>query len=469
LFCPEREPNAAAVLRLDGEGALMSKFRTDQAIVIGAGIGGLAAAAALAGHFERVTVLERDELEYEPAARPGTPQSKHLHGLLAGGLRGLCELFPDFDRHLAEAGAVPIRVASDVRIELPGHDPFPQRDLGWMTYTMSRPLIEHVVRARLRKQTNVMLLDRCRVLGLVADDDGAVTAVQCAAVDGPVRSLHADLIIDASARGSLTPSLLKATGLPQPEQTEIGIDMVYATAMFDAAEFPTDWKLAVTFPDSPSSGKTGYLCPAEGGRWTAVVGERHVAMPPDSVDGFLDLARQLRTPTIHDALKRARPVGKVHRFVFAESSWRHYERLESFPHGLLPIGDAICRFNPIHGQGMTVAVQEACILKRLLQTQAGNKHPLDGLAQAFFAAINPLIAATWSMSAVPDFANPATRGDPPDDLENSLRFGEALMRLAARDARVHQLMIGVRHLMTPAAALRAFDLVRRVQMEMAEA
>jgi 2-polyprenyl-6-methoxyphenol hydroxylase-like FAD-dependent oxidoreductase len=456
-------------LRLDGEGALMSKFRYDHAVVIGAGIGGLAAAAALAGHFEHVTVLERDELGYEPAARPGAPQSRHLHGLLAGGLRALCELFPDFDRYLAEAGAVPIRVASDTRLELPGHDPFPQRDLGWMTYTMTRPLIEHVVRQRLRKQTNVMLLDRCRVLDLVADDDGSVTTVQCAAVDGPVRSLRADLIVDASARSSLTLSLLKAMGLPQPEQTEIGIDMVYATATFAASQLPKDWKLAITYPDSPASGKTGYLFPAEGGQWMAIVGERHVAMPSDSVDGFLGLARQLRTSTIYDTLKVAKPIGKVHRFGFSESSWRHYERIEAFPRGLLPIGDAICRFNPIYGQGMSVAIQEAWILKGLLQTQAEKKDPLEGLAQAFFAAINPIIAGPWSMSAVPDFAHPATRGEPPDDLENSLRFTGALMRLAARDAKVHQLMLGVRHLITPASALRAPDLVQRVQMEMADA
>jgi 2-polyprenyl-6-methoxyphenol hydroxylase-like FAD-dependent oxidoreductase len=448
----------------------MSRLCGDHAIVIGAGMGGLAAAAALAGHFEHVTVLERDELGYEPAARPGVAQSKHLHGLLTGGLRALCELFPDFDRYLAAAGAVPIRVASDTRMELlPGSDPFPQHDFGWITYTMSRPLIEHVVRQRLRKHTNVMLLDRCRVLDLVADDDGSVTGVQCGVVDGPVRSLRADLIIDASARGSLTLALLNAIGLPQPEQTEIGIDIVYATATFAAAEPPANWKMAITFPDNPSSGKAGYLFPIEGGRWTALVSERHVAMPPDSVEGFLELTRQLRTSTIYDTLKHAKPVDKVHRFGFAESSWRHYERVEAFPRGLLPIGDAICRFNPIYGQGMTVAIQEACALKNLLATQAGHKDPLDGLAQAFFAAINPMVAGTWSMSAVPDFANPATRGQPPDDLENSLRFGEALMRLAARDAKVHELMLAVRHLITPAAALRDPDLVRRVQMEMADA
>jgi hypothetical protein len=99
--------------------------------------------------------------------------------------------------------------------------------------------------------------------------------------------------------------------------------------------------MAITFPDKPSMGKTGYLFPVEGGRWMAIVGDRHVAMPPDSVEGFLELARQLRTSTIYDTLKRAKPVGKVHRFGFAESSWRHYERVEAFPRGLLPIGDAI--------------------------------------------------------------------------------------------------------------------------------
>jgi 2-polyprenyl-6-methoxyphenol hydroxylase-like FAD-dependent oxidoreductase len=450
-------------------GALMPKLCGDHAVVIGAGISGLAAASALADYFKHVTVLERDELRHKPAARPGAPQSRQLHGLLTGGLLALCELFPDFDRHLAEAGAVPIRVASDFRMELAGYDRFPQRDFGWISYTMSRPLIEHVVRQRIRKQTNIMLLDRCRVLGIAANDDGSVAGVRCGVVDGPERLLGANLVVDASARGALTLALLKTIGLPQPEQTEIGIDMIYASATFAASEFPSDWKMAITFPDNPSSGKTGYLFPIEGRRWMALVGERHVAMPPDSFDGFLDLARQLRTPTIYDTLKAATPVDRVHRFAFAESSWRHYERLEVFPRGLLPIGDAVCRFNPIYGQGMTVAVKEACILKDVLQSRTGSKNPLDGLAPAFFAAISPLIAATWSMSAVPDFANPLTRGEPPDDLNDSLRFGEALMRLAARDAEVHKLMLGVRHLIHPGSALHEPDLVRRVQSEMADA
>jgi 2-polyprenyl-6-methoxyphenol hydroxylase-like FAD-dependent oxidoreductase len=446
----------------------MARLCGEHAIVIGAGIGGLAAAAALSSHFQQVTVLERDEIGDGSLARPGTPHSRQLHGLLTGGLQGLCRIFPNFDRDLADAGAVPVRVSRDIRAEIPGFDPFPQRDFGWINYTMTRSLIEQVMRQRLLGLPNVVLRDRCRVLELVAEYDGTVNALRCD-TDGSVEALRANLVIDASARGTLTLSLLKAVGAHEPEQTRIGIDMVYASTTFEASKLPADWRMAITSPEAPSRGKTGYLFPVEGGRWMALVGERHVPTPPDDVGHFLNLARQLRTSTLYDTVKDARPLDKVHRFVFAENSWRHYETLKTFPYGLLPLGDAICRFNPIYGQGMSVAIIEAEILGDLLHARAGNRDPLAGLAQSFLAAIYPLIEGAWSMSTVPDFVNPATRGEPPKDIENSLRFSRGLMRLAARDAAIHELMLGVRYLMKPASALRDPELVRRVQAALADA
>jgi 2-polyprenyl-6-methoxyphenol hydroxylase-like FAD-dependent oxidoreductase len=444
---------------------LMARLCGKHAIVIGAGIGGLAAAAALASHFEHVTVLERDEIGEGSLARPGTPQSRHLHGLLTGGLQGLCRIFPNFDRDLADAGAVPVRVSRDIRAEIPGFDPFPQRDFGWISYTMTRSLIERVMRQRLLGLPNVVLRDRCRVLELVAEHGGTVNAVRCEN-DG---SLGADLVIDASARGTLTLSLLKVVGAQEPEQTRIGIDMVYASTTFEASKLPADWRMAITSPEAPSRGKAGYLFPVEGGRWMALIGERHVPTPPDDVRHFLNLARQLRTSTLYDTVKDAKPLDKVHRFVFAENLWRRYENLKTFPDGVLPLGDAICRFNPIYGQGMSIAILEAEILRDLLHARAGNRDPLAGLAQSFLAAIHPLIEGTWSMSTVPDFANPATRGEPPKDIENSLRFSRGLLRLAARDAAIHELMLAVRYLMKPASALRDPEVMRRVQAELADA
>ncbi|MDB5409468.1 MAG: 2-polyprenyl-6-methoxyphenol hydroxylase [Rhodospirillales bacterium] len=441
----------------------------DHAIVIGAGMGGLAAAGSLAGHFRRVTVLERDELPLEVSPRPGVPQSRHLHGLLDGGLRALCAIFPGFDHDLIAAGAVPYRVGLDRRDELPGYDPFPQRDLGWVTYTMSRPLVEGILRQRVMRLPNVTLQQRCRVLDIVAAEDGSVAGVTYETTQGAELTVPADLVVDASARGKLTPALLRATGRPLPELTTIGIDMKYATAIFAIPKRPPSWKVAVTYSDMPANSRSGYVMPIEGGRWIVLLTERHGGPLPPDIDGFLALARQLRTTTIYEAIKNAKPLDKVHRSVLPESSWLHYERLADLPRGLLLIGDAICRFNPIHGQGMTVATKEAASLGMLLRNRAGEEDPLAGLAAAFLADVKPVIAAAWSMAAVPDFAHPETRGERPADIRTSLRFRATLNRVASRDPEIHKLMLEVRQFIKPESALREPEIARRLEAEMAEA
>jgi 2-polyprenyl-6-methoxyphenol hydroxylase-like FAD-dependent oxidoreductase len=90
-----------------------------QAVVVGAGMGGLTAARALADYFERVVVLERDTLPTDAAHRVGTPQSKHVHALLGGGQRALGDLFPGFEGDLARAGAVPCAPSIALRRGIP--------------------------------------------------------------------------------------------------------------------------------------------------------------------------------------------------------------------------------------------------------------------------------------------------------------------------------------------------------------
>jgi 2-polyprenyl-6-methoxyphenol hydroxylase-like FAD-dependent oxidoreductase len=446
----------------------MSGFYGTQAIVIGAGIGGLAAAAAIAEFFDTVIVLERDGLPATPSPRKGTPQSYHPHALLIGGQRALGELFPDFDKDLVRAGAVPFRLGLDMHEDRPGYDPFPRRDLGLVTLGLSRPLIEHTARTRLRQFPNVIFLDRCHVLNLVPADDGSVAGVRYQDSDGEEQLLDADLVIDASARPWLTLALLKETGRPQPQQTRIGIDMNYATGVF-SIEQPPAWKLAVVTPDNRASRKIGVLYKIEGDRWMAAVGERHAPQPPGDVENFLGQMRELRTSTISDVLQRATPLGGIHRFTFLENCWRHYERLDDFPRGLLPIGDAICRFNPVHGQGMTVATMEACVLRQLLRTADDTKNALAALSAAFFVGVRPLIEGAWSMSAIPDFAHSSTRGERPANLQDILQFNTALLRAAAADADVHARMVRVRHFIDPPSGLHEPAIARRIQMEMAEA
>lgn len=220
-----------------------------QAVVIGAGIGGLTAAGALAPHFEQVAVLERDALPTEPAHRPGTPQAPHVHALLTSGQRALGELFPGFEQDLVRAGAVPLRAGLDIRVERPGYDPFPQRDLGWVGYAISRPAIEFAVRRRVQGLANVVLRQRCRVQEILTTAEGtAVTGVRFENDDGAGEALTTDLVVDASGRGALTLGLLQSIGRPPPEETTIGVDFSYGTCVFAIPnDAPTDWKGVMTF------------------------------------------------------------------------------------------------------------------------------------------------------------------------------------------------------------------------------
>jgi 2-polyprenyl-6-methoxyphenol hydroxylase-like FAD-dependent oxidoreductase len=441
-----------------------------QAVVIGAGMAGLTAAGALADCFDQVVVLERDILPSEAAYRAGTPQARHVHALLLSGQRALSELFPGFEQDLARAGAVPLRVGLDVRMERPGYDPFPQRDLGWFNYAVSRPTIERIVRKRVESRANTTLRQRCRVLEVLASPNGeAVTGVRYENGSGASETIVADLVVDASGRGALTLALLQSIGRPLPEETTIGIDLGYATCVFAIPDdASTDWKGVMTFGQAPQNSRGGLMLPLEGNRWMATIGGRHGDVPSGDAEGFLTYARALRTPTIYNAINHAKRLDGVARYGFPESVRRHFEKLDVFPCGLLPIGDAICRFNPVYGQGMSVAALEACLLQTLFEKLGEKGNPIATLAPTFFAEVQTLIETPWSVAAL-DFAFTETRGQRPADFETTLKFGIALTKLAAEDPAVHKLTAEVQNLLKPRSVYRDPALVQRVFAKMAEA
>ena len=251
----------------------MSSLSGKKAVVIGAGMGGLAAAKALSGHFDRVTVLERDTLSSDAAPRPGTPQARHLHALLAGGLIALNELIPGIETELEQAGAVRI-ATGDVRMERPGFDPYPQRDLGLSWLSVSRPLLEFVSRQIAKRQKNIEFRGDCR---------GGRPEEECR-----LETLAADLVVDASGRGRLAFSAFESMGLPKPEETEIGIDIAYSTAVFERPDdAPSNWKVVMVLPSAPGDSRGGLLSPIENNRWIVSVGGNHGDAPPGDMEGFL--------------------------------------------------------------------------------------------------------------------------------------------------------------------------------------
>jgi 2-polyprenyl-6-methoxyphenol hydroxylase-like FAD-dependent oxidoreductase len=438
-----------------------------RAVVIGAGIGGLAAAGAVAPFFEDVVILERDRLPSEAEPRPGVPQGRHLHGLLGGGLKALCALLPDFASKLTAAGAVPIRMSADFRAEVGGQERRRQ-DLGWQGVMQSRPLLERVMQTALAPYQNVLVLGGHRVLAINTTPDGArVTGVRHAVADSGAETLAADLVIDSSGRGVPTLNLLQALDRPRPKEIEIGIDLSYASALFTLPEdAPKDWLAAVTHANLPQNGRAGVVNAIEGGLWIVTLCGRGDEQPPADPAAFIGYARSLATQTIFNAIKGGEMIGGISRFGIPGSTRRYFD-LATMPDRLIVLGDALCRFNPIYGQGMSVAACEAARLRDVLIAWRDKRSSLDGLGRQFQVEAQRILDGPWQMSAVPDLAHPATRGQRPDDFEQTLAYSAALQRLALADPAVEKLVTLVWHMMKPASALHDPELVARVKAEIA--
>jgi 2-polyprenyl-6-methoxyphenol hydroxylase-like FAD-dependent oxidoreductase len=453
---------------MDEESAMAARKIGKQAVVIGAGMAGLAAAGAVADYFERVIVLERDRLPNQAVPRPGAPQSRQLHGLLPGGQRALTDLFPHFERELLDAGSVPLRMLGELRVEMPGVGPLPSRDFGWLFYGASRPLIELITRRQTERLSNLTVRSECQVLEITATPDGTmVTGVRYESADGRQAILAADLVVDASGRGAPTLALLRSSGQPVPDEIVIGIDLHYTTTTFVIPEdASTNWRGIATHPHAPERSRGGYMLPIEGNRWVLTLTGRLGERPPAEPDGFMDYARRLETQTIYNAIKHAERQGGFERYAYPASAWRRFDRMSSFPGGLVPIGDSICRFNPVYGQGMSVAAQEARLLNQLLKARATKADPLARLALAFFSESVPLVEAPWNMSAVPDLVYPETRGERPTDFESRLKYNDALIRTAMHDAAVHRLLAEVQQLLKPPSVLQDPAVDRLVRLEL---
>jgi 2-polyprenyl-6-methoxyphenol hydroxylase-like FAD-dependent oxidoreductase len=438
----------------------------ERAIVVGGGIAGLSAARVLSDRFRQVVILEKDELPDGGTPRPGVPQGKHPHGLLAGGLKALEQLFPGFRQELTRAGAVQINRGFDVLYEVAGQDPWPRTTLEVTTCAMTRPLLELTLRRLLRRLPNVKVQGQCRVLNIVGESNtGAATGICFRRSDGNLEILPSDLIIDASGNGSLTLDFLKALGRTPPEETIIGVNMHYASALFDGVDIKDHYKIAYTLPNAPEESRGGLVISAENGTYQVVLIGRGKDVPPIKESEFRSYAETLPTPTIHDAIKRAKCLTEITPCLFAQSRWRHFAQVSDFPSGVLPIGDAICRFNPVFGQGMSVAAREATLLSELLETYDHNS--ISTLAADFLPRAETEIADPWAMSAVPDFIYPETTGLRPQNLEQHLNFQRGLGQLAARDETVLELLLDVRNLLKPLSALNDPAIVDRVESQLA--
>jgi len=425
-----------------------------RAVVIGASMAGLSAAAVVASRFGEVVLVDRDPMGDEPADRRGVPQGRHAHGLLPAGLQCIESWLPGYTDDLVASGARLADLAHDVLWHQGGGRRVRYRS-GVRGPVASRALLEHHLRRRVLDLPNVTLRTGAGASGLTATaDKRAITGI--ALEDG--ETLTADLVVDASGRAGRTVPWLVDLGYPEPETSHVTVDVRYASRIFrrDPAQ-RREWDLGLVFAPPPS-GRQGVFFPLEGDRWLVTLAGFHADQPPRHPEGFLAFARTLPSPEVADIIETSEPLGDVATHRMPSSQRRHVERLRRVPGGLVLLGDAICSFNPVYGQGMSSATLQAEALGRAL----------DGagiLDRRFVRAYNrraaKAVAPIWQMATGADFAFPETTGPKPPGTDMVNRYMDRVIaathvseEICQRFMEVTCLLRPSHDLLTPAMALK---------------
>ncbi|WP_153531680.1 FAD-dependent oxidoreductase [Actinomadura macrotermitis] len=381
-------------------------------MVIGSGIGGLLAARVLLDHFDRVGLLDRDRFPETPAHRSGVPQSHHAHGLLLRGREIIEGLFPGIEEDLRAAGATVERDRVPFQVVSPfGPLPLPPLDAEFSVY--SRFLLEWQIRERLAAHPRLRLLEGTEVVGLAARPGSErVTGVRVrhrgADIDA-VSVLAADLVVDASGRRSKTPDWLRELGYGEVAEETITSGIGYASRFYAKPDgFPGEWSGIVVNGRAPGNPRSGLVLGIEKDQWHVTLGGFAGAAPPTDEAGFLQWARDLPDPTVYECIRIARPLTPIRGYRTPVNRLRHFERQTRWPAGFVATADAVCAFNPIYGQGMTVAATDALVLDECLRDHAdpprGGVRP--GFEREFQRRLAKNVAAAWTVAGGEDLRWP---------------------------------------------------------------
>ena len=461
----------------DGVGTQEKATRGDEkvggrrAVVVGGSMAGLLAARVLAEHFGRVTVVDRDRFPEEPDHRKGVPQSRHAHGILPRGQQIIGRLFPGIDADLRADGAPPAGGKHLAVVSPAGRLPLGSLRGGEGQGSFaSRFLLEFHVRRRLSGYEGIEFLAGRDVTGLAATgDNGRVVGVNVRRKDGrEAKFLGTDLVVDASGRHSRSPRWLEELGYGAPPEETIASGIGYASRFYKKPDgWPADWEGIIVNGRSPDNPRAGLILPIENDTWHVTVGGFAGHHPPTDEEGFLEWAKGLPDPSIYEAIRVAEPVTPTRAYRTPTNRLRRFERLPRWPENFIVTGDAVCAFNPIYGQGVTVSAMDAELLEMSLGREGALGGAEPGFARRFQRELAKVVAAPWTIASSEDLrwgvASSGVGRPPTTRLIH--RYMDLVLRRAVKDPRVARVYWDVVGMVAPSRALFGRDVLPGVLSE----
>lgn len=403
-----------------------------RAVVIGGSIAGMLAAVAVKDHFDTVEIVEAHALPAGAEPRAGVPQAAHFHTLLSGGSEAIDELLPGTIDQLLAAGANRIPVTTDMVMYSPEGWYRRWKNATHYLVTASRDLTDSVIRQQVLKHPQVSMREHTKVVSLLGDRH-RIAGVRLRSADGTETELSAQLVVDASGRGTRTPRWLAELGITGLVDERIDSGLTYASRIYQAPVPTKGWPVINLQANARGHQlKAGGIIPIENDRWHVSLIGPPGAEPTRNTEDFLPYARSLRHPVVADLLEHAEPLTEV-TVTHTTANVRHrYERLKSWPESLVAVGDSVAAFNPVYGQGMAVAARGALALHNAVSAGV-----TDGLARRAQRAIAATVDAAWSLSVGSDIHFPSTKGKDPTAADRLLqRYVSRLSRTATGSHQV---------------------------------
>jgi 2-polyprenyl-6-methoxyphenol hydroxylase-like FAD-dependent oxidoreductase len=440
------------------------------AVVLGGSLAGLLAARILADHFDHVTLIERDAYKETTEPRKGQPQANHVHGLLVRGCQILEELFPGLQDELVAAGAPLVDMANEIAwFTRAGWGVRFPSELKVLAFT--RPLLDLHVRRHVANNPRIEILDNTDVVSPILDLQtnhlsGVLICPRASDADRRVaKELQADLVVDATGRASRAPRWLSDLGYEPPEEVVIDANLGYASRIYRIPDnFDEDWECAYVQSAPPKRKRGAILFKVEGNRWLVTIiggGGNH---PPSDEVGFLEFVRSLPVSIIYDAISQAEPLTPIKTHRSTQNRLRQYERAKQLPENFLLLGDAVCAFNPVYGQGMTTAALGALTLRKCLLEQNGS---FNGLSRRFQKRLAKVNETPWMLATSEDYRYGETVGGSPGVMTRFMHwYMDQVIALSTHSVTVRNVLLKAFNMLIPPSALFRPRVLFRVLVQM---